>query len=346
MQTTECGLSAPVSPNDLKERNAETVRALQTTFRHNPNWQRWKMHESKRKVLLSLAVPLLLAGACAHDEASDGTLQVLDSDAISGLAAEYSVGPDLVRIATRRIVTEVAESDGNRTTRFIEVDGTASQFQVEVTLVDVNRDVQAIWRGDRPELQSRAGTSDADLQQSIALFTDALYSLAATDEPIAIEERDALTAFADGASQPGASDPIDSPTPEDSTEGCAGFAFPPTFSVTSVFGTGKITCLQGGKYKGAVCIINERHPLWWNYPVESGCNESSEQEFQDPTAGGTVTLEMTSADDRADVWCGDLGADYTYQTKVKMVEGHNLWFWQDWKDMGVSTLASHKCGKG
>ena len=293
---------------------------------------------SMRTIVVALAAPLVLAAACAQDGGSEGTLTVVESDAAHGVVrAEYRAGSELVRIATRRIVIE---RDAGGTTRFLPVDGAATRFQVEVRVEDMQRQISLTWRGGKVDLESRAASA-IDKNQAIALFIDAMDALADSDA-VATSERRALTDLAGGAaSHPGFDERLET---YDEAQGCIGTADKPTFSITSVYGTGTIECVEGGKYAASVCIRGQRTPTFFHSESEIGCNDTAEKKFEDPEGGGTITIELEGAD-KADVWCGELGKTYSYTTTVKMVNDED-WFFNDWQDMGESGPASHMCGQG
>jgi hypothetical protein len=296
---------------------------------------------SMRRIVPTLAAPLLVAAACAQGDHSSGTLTFFENDALRGLAAEYHTGSDTVQLATRRIVTEVDVADGIRTEQYVAVDSAASEFTVEVRLRDLQRGVELTARGDQISLDSH-DAAVADKDRAIALFSEALYALDAADQPIPSAERQMVVELADAAAtHPGFTDPVLEPYEDD--QGCVGYADRPTFSATSVFATGRLECLKAGTYKASLCVKGEEHPLWWNWPEEMGCKETEKKDYDEPT-DGNIVIDIPSID----VWCGDLGKDYTYQGIVKAVKDFHtwkaLWIGDDWHDVGSSPLASHKCG--
>lgn len=321
---------------------------------------------SIRNMLIALAAPLLMAGACAGNEVPDGTLKVVErQDGVVGIIAQYQTETDAVRIVTRRIVTEVAEAEGSRQATYIEVGAAASDFQVEVTLYDLRRGIRLGWSGDRPELDS-GEASAAEKNAAFALFTEAVHALTASDLSIAAAEHRMFGDLLDGIStHPGFTDPIAPAVPYDESRGCGGVAFAPTYHAGRVYGSGYVECDDAGDYETEVCIYSRRlKGVWgsvrefinpfsfdnwrgWTGPIENPFNNDSRQDTEMAKRGcnkkdeshydANQRIEMTSLDDRADVLCGGDPGGYDYETHVRMVSDEGGWFdlnGTNWEELG------------
>jgi hypothetical protein len=332
-----------------------------------------------RNMLIALAVPPLLAGACAENGASDGTLLVAERpDGVVGIIAQYQTDADVVGIVTRRIVTEVTELDGSRQELYIPAGASATDFQVEVTLYDLRRNIRLSWNGARTEVAT-SGAPAAELNQALALFTDATVALAhSSDQPIADAERLMFADLAQGVSSHLAdpiNDPIDSPSPVepyDESAGCGGIAMPPTFSGNKVLGTGWIQCADEGDIEAEICMYSRELKGWWgstkeflnpfsfedwswHWPFENPLNNDDRQDTHMEKRGCATKAERHYAANEkidlgpVDVLCGSkLGAGYEYESRVRMVSDEGGWFFDrtNWEDVGrPSQRIKHTCGE-
>jgi hypothetical protein len=291
-------------------------------------------------VLVPLAAPMLLVNGCMQGDDPDSSVSVLSDDPSAGIAAEYRTGSDVVRLATRRIDIQVSEADGTRTEQYVEVGPDATDFQVELTMLDVGRDIRLTARADQVWIDSDAASA-ADKDRAMALFGDALYAVDAAIQ-LPTTERRLFLDLADAAStHPGFQQPV----AESDDQGCVGTNDPMTFATTTVNAHGVMECIKAGTYKASMCIRAQQHPTWWNWQTELGCHETAKGKYDEPADGGNIKIDVT-----ADIWCGDLGKTYEYEPHLRAVQDFNSWknffIGDDWHTLAQGPTADHTCGIG
>jgi hypothetical protein len=122
-----------------------------------------------------LAIPVLLAGACAQSGPSDGVVNFVQVDPVAGLQGEYLRGDDVVRFETSRYVTETA---GERT-RLRDAVAEDSEFGVDATFVTSQLRVSLDFTGFsvEPAAEELAVLTPDDRDVNLALIGDAVAAL-------------------------------------------------------------------------------------------------------------------------------------------------------------------------
>jgi len=150
--------------------------------------------------------------------------------------------------------------------------------------------------------------------------------------------------------------------PAAADQACVGeIVMGPAFTPTTVTAQATFTCSRGGKLKFKMCIrrrlMQSAGTRVWNYffhPADhiantlatlvgvDDCVETPDLQYEDPPPGTTFTRALG-----VDVFCGDLGATYSYQPILKSVESFwpNVFMTDNWHNLAMGSPVTHTCGR-